>query len=261
MYFLLCYSCGMAENPTRTFFILALMRSGSTWLRSTLDAHPDITCLHEPASIRQNSLIRRMPWSMQEAGRLAKEAIQDYFPLRYYYHLKWLDTRLAGVSTPLAGAKLTLPNLFSNMDFASFFIRYRRAKFIWLDRQPMVDALCSYTIAHKTQVWHSDAVRHDALIEPFAIPLEKARDYMLSNILYQEAALLYCDRLGIEPLRLTYEALFSDQQKTIGRVTGFLGVAPVRSYSSLKKLNTRAYSELITNYGDLLALERELKKR
>jgi LPS sulfotransferase NodH len=246
------------------FFLLAHARSGSTWLEQTLNAHPDVSCLHEPSNIHHRRLLRWPARLGTWVGRALRyenlvDEVAARFALRHEYGLDHLQRELQKTHKRLSGAKIVLTQLVTHLDFTEFFLRYQSSPFLLLRRASAVDALCSFTIAKRTGIWNSATHRHDELA-PFAIESEYARTYMQSNMLYEELVLTYFHRLKIRCLLLSYEELARDSGGVLKRVAAFLGTSAFEVRSPLQKLVTRPYAAIVTNYDELAELEAELKK-
>lgn len=247
------------------FFVLAAPRSGSTWLQQTLNAHPNVTCLFEPSNTRHYRLFQRFAsafdvYDVMDSAGTVEQPLKARLPLRFNYGMARLDGKLRSTATRLTGAKITWQQLFRHFDPTAFFIRYRDARHVLLYRSCVVDALCSWMIAKRTQLWNSETRRHMKL-EPFAVNVERAEYYIHRHLLYLELMRTSLRAMAIHHIELTYEDLMGDTKDTLSRIAAFVGIEAIREYSRLQKLVLRPYVEIITNYDELVDIENAVRKR
>lgn len=250
---------GNMQSPKGTFFILASPRSGSTWLQQTLDAHPKLTCLYEPSNLHANRAFHWLTLLLTTAVAAGdRDAVRDRIlsrlPFRYAYSLSRLDSALARSQTQMVGAKIVLPNLFAHIDFTTFFMNYRDARVILLDRESATDALCSWSVARRTRLWHSD-IRQHGKIAPFTIDERLAISHIHTHLLQHKVALGMLRHLDTSFISLTYEHLMSHTEQTLEHIGSFLDVEGFEVRSCLTKLMVRPYRDIITNYDAILDIE------
>lgn len=253
------------RSPRDCFFILAPPRSGSTWLEQTLDAHPELTCLHEPSNLRTDRTFRWLLSPLSAVGWAAgrrdlRDRLLARLPVRHEYRIERLDEALGRATTRLAGAKIVWPNLVTHVDFTRFFIRYRAARFLLLDRSPLVDVMCSWAVARRTSLWNSESRRHESLV-PLAISVAQAEQHLLGHLLHRRLIETYLRALDISFIELSYEQLLGDTTDSLARIAGFLGIGEFRDHSRLHKLMVRPYREVVANYDDLLAVEASVRRQ
>lgn len=247
------------------FFVLAVARSGSTWLQQTLDAHPDVTCLFEPSNTRFNRILQRAEWiwdaegAMSQAGGV-EERLMDCLPLRFNYGVDRLDLLLRATPTRLAGAKITWLQLFRHLDPTTFFIRYRDSRCILLGRSSLVDAMCSWMVAKRTRLWNSESNWHMNLMS-FSVSPERAERYIVRFLLHQELLRTYVRTMAIRHVEVTYEELMGETESALSHIAAFLGIDEINDHSRLRRLIPRSYREFIINYDELVELENAARKR
>jgi LPS sulfotransferase NodH len=242
--------------PNKRFFIIATPRSGSTWLEQTMDAHADIRCLHEPLNLLAVRGLRLLSFGRP---RMIADALSRV-GLRLNYPVERLERELAQERKPWAGAKILLPHVFSETDFVNFFIHYQSARLVLLDRESLVDGMCSWIIAQRTRQWNAEAPRLES-IPPFAVPMERAHYGMARHLLSRKLLLTMLKSLDIRTLSLSYEAMMADTPAALARVAALLEVGAFTEVSRLQKLTTQPYRDIITNYDALTAMEHALKQR
>lgn len=261
---LLCRPVPPTRPPEECFFVLTSGRSGSNWLADTLNRHPELSCLVEPANHPEYTLLKRIiglpHLELRERDRrspLKKRhalwpVIQFCFPIVKLHY--WLSSS----GKRRVGAKILWPQLIYEMQTFKFFTTYRESRFILLNRSSLTDMLCSVQVANKTRTWLSSNEVHTH-IEPFALDMGYARWTMELQLFLRGCIEHMVSALGISVLHLTYEEMMEDKEKALASIADFLGVWPFTQQSDQKKLIVQPYRDIVTNYDDILALERELK--
>jgi hypothetical protein len=207
------------EDPV---FVLCSGRSGSTLLRFTLDAHPDLACPPEtnlPALCAQLATV----WSLIEGAPLSANR-GDEPPVIP-------DAAIAGVRETLdrmvtsylqrRGRSRYCDKSLGTARFADLLLRvYPRAQFLCLYRHPM-DVIASGVEACPFGL---TGYGFDPYIEtsPGNAVLAIARFWIDHTALALEVE----EQLGNRCLRLRYEDLVTDPELVAKRIFAFLGAAP-----------------------------------
>ncbi len=238
--------------PTR-FVILAAPRTGSNWLCTLLDSHPEVLCHHEifnPQGIH-------LALSRRGALDLGTVAERDADPAAALARLWRHDFGCRAV-----GLKITRDT--SPAAFAAVFAE-RGLKAIVLSRRNRVKTFVSERIAALTGQWeshglesHPGAQTHRAAagLEGGPPRIEVEREELLAQIERNERYYAWLrgelERTGWETLETTYEALAAGGEQR--RILAFLGVAPgVPLRGSTRKQNPDDLSHLISNFDRLAA--------
>lgn len=251
------------------FVILAAPRTGSNWLCTLLDSHPQVLCHHEifnPGGIHV-ALSRRGALDLgtvverdRDPGRVLRRVWEHPFGCR------------------AVGLKVTRET--SPAAFAALFAE-RGVKAIVLSRRNRLKTFVSERIAAVTGQWESHGLEsHKSESHPGAAsgasrdsgPMRIAvdRDELLAHVERNERFYAWLRRMieqsGWESLETAYEDLPSEEERR--RTLAFLEVDPRRSlHGSTVKQGSHDLSRQISNF-DLLAaalrgseLEAELHER
>lgn len=226
---------------TKRLFILAEARSGSSWLMETLDSHQDITLLPElynHAVYEEASVFKQIP-------------LADFSKC-----IDYLEKELARAKeNKYVGCKILLNQLnYIAKNFYEYFIDfYKDAYFIFLYRENMVAAQISLRIAHTYNLWHH---KKEEEIKEKKVTI--AVDHLLKNLnnarSLRNRILEKLENSAAPNIKLTYEELFINKQKSIEQICRFLDV-PYKSesikFSAEKKGNPFKAAEIIENYEEV----------
>ncbi|MFH1176653.1 MAG: sulfotransferase [Acidobacteriota bacterium] len=224
--------------PAR-LFILAEPRSGSTWLLRTLGSHPEVALAGE---LLNHVLAPTM------------SRFQGAAPGEFPACLAELERGLP-VGRRLTGCKVLLNQLtFISEDFPAAFVRhFLPASFILLTRGNPVAAEVSLALAHAHDRWHcwqeSEVELRRVQIEPRGfcarIAAARSRRERVGGLLAT---------LGCRHHLISYEELFADPRRCVGKICAFLGLdpAPIR-FSDERRGNPFPPSQVVGNYRELVA--------
>jgi LPS sulfotransferase NodH len=212
----------------RPFVIFFQGRSGSTYLAEALDSHPSVRCEME-------RLV-----SLRRSGAGAQ--------------LEWIQRYLAGdAESPAAvGFKTKLDDVLDPHSLAELLKR-NGARIILLTRLNVVKMVVSWfnceRIFEMTGDWNQ--YPPTAALEPFEIDVKKF-DRRLGLVLHGKARLeSYVRSLDLPLLRLSYEEILTNQEKTISRVCDFLGVEAMTLKGQCVKATNDDLRNVVANFDAL----------
>lgn len=228
------------------FCILTSQRSGSTWLKSLLDSHPQIRCFGE--------LFLYRPWPDWPDPRLRPfyEFRQRHPGRRPALTARYLATlsQYPGKHEAI-GFKL-MYNQLAEFPEILYTLTKHRFRLIHLVRLNPLDVVISRQRMRKTSVHHSTTSA-----TPQAIHVDVSR--LRGQLRGQEAMVLAVRRfLKMIPLahcEITYEALREDRESCLNSAARFLGVqSSAAGYQSeLQKIGAGGYRQRIANYDEVSA--------
>jgi len=228
------------RRPNR-FVIFATPRSGSNWLCTLLDSHPDILCHHElfnPGGIH-------LAWSLRDTDfSLGDTELQQKQPLTLLQNA-WSGhggARAVGFKLNIGQSASVFEAVLDDPSILKILLR----------RNNRIRCFVSERIAETTGDWESypDST-HRAPARP-AVHVEAAE-----LIAHAERNRAYLDELrsklqsrGHAVHELAYEEL--GDRLTQERLLGFLGVdESVRLSGNTRKMNPGPLPELVANYDEL----------
>lgn len=224
------------HQPETRFVIVTNGRTGSTLLVNLLCAHPAIQCAQE--------LLNEARWrgARQPLGWLVRA-----FPAPY---LTWHAGR---ATKPVFGFKLKTGGQVRDLGRTLHSLHRRGWRLIYLSRRDALSQTFSWTVAQASGRWQRAAVQAPARASITLNVADFMRDlstciadrYALAAMIAQlpHLALLYEDDLQ-----------YSEQWPATGaRLCAFLGVTPAPLTSRIVKTWDRPYSEVVTNYAEIMA--------
>jgi hypothetical protein len=225
----------MSHTETR-FVIVANGRTGSTLLADLLRSHPAIQC--------EGEILNERRWrgGCRPLGWLARS-----FPMPY---LAW---RAGRALKPVYGFKLKTGGQVCDLGGTLHSLRRRGWRLICLSRRDALQQTFSWAVAQATGLWQRTA---GGEAPPQRVVLDAAsflRD--LQTCVDDRQALAGLLR-PLPHLPLIYEDDLqrSDRWPATGaRLCAFLGVASAPLTSRIAKTWERPYTEVVTNYAEILA--------
>lgn len=219
------------RSQVGSFVTLFVERSGSTYLSTSLNAHPDVLSLREPLSdMKQRGCdgIEQLTW--------VREFLAP--PLISRSRARGFKTKLIDIMEPEGFADL---------------LRQNDCRIIQLQRRNTVKAAISTINARR--LWEASGnwnlLNEEDRLSSFVID-EAELDHLLEERERWDADLeRYVETLGLPTLQLFYEDLLLDEEEFISRVFDFIGVdtRPVRG-RTIKNTSDKL-SEVIKNIDDL----------
>ncbi len=228
------------------FIILATPRSGSTYLRSLLSSHPDITCLGE-IFIQKNKKSAPNLYST-----FVKRNLSNY--LSHFFNpkitiSKFLQT-ISASSKSAFGFKLMISQLEKQPGLLSILLN-DNYKIIMLRRKNLLHQYVSLESAKKNNLWH--LVQDDP--EPKIPSIELHTEGIIEGLKGFEQAYNRMQSLfeSKDYIEITYEDLVGDNSQEINdNLCTFLESEPGHHLSSkFKKILPEALDQTLTNYQQI----------
>ena len=231
-------------KPVTRFVILATPRSGSNWLCTLLDSHPDILCHHElfnPRGIHYSLRCRD--------GRLAHLGSfeeRNWCPAEFLERC-WRES----LGHAVVGFKL---NRGQNQGIFRRVLSDSAVRKIVLTRANGVKAFVSELIAERTGLWESyPGMPVSAKAVKVKVDYEDMLRRIDENRRYLGELLEPLKSSGQEYLRTVYEDLAFDAERH--RILRYLGVTPCveRLRTVTRKLNSTNLRDHVENFDEIEA--------
>lgn len=213
-----------------TNFILSYQRSGSHYLLSCLNKHPDCEVANEILNYYKYPEI---------VGLTAKELLEYFYsPINRPVKIAAFHrNELVKQGFTFENNWCTLYNHLSNM---------QNGKFLFLRRRDMLSSFCSKKLAEIDGIWNStELVKRVQVItvneaELISYIAEERLWYTFwDNLLYaKQKQVFYYEDLVVNPLVLQ-------------QILWFFNLTPKHLVSDFVKVETRPLNEIITNYQEL----------
>lgn len=208
------------------FIIITRSRTGSNFLVSLLNAHPQVEAGGELFAQLKGRTTQQV-WS-SSFDKKSKKVQCAGFKI-FYYH-------------PLDSDSKAVWDKIKND---------RSIRIIHLKRSNILETLVSRKIAVKTDVWLQSGNVSTPSIEERKVtltPEECLKEFESTRANEHQIDEQYQQHQLME---LKYEELVADTPAALSQVFQFLGVKPVTVSSSLRKQNKESLSELMTNYTEI----------
>jgi len=219
--------------------ILSAPRTGSNWLCTLLDSHPDVLCHHEifnPEAIHPSLRYRD--------GRLDLGSVdeRDRDPLSVLQRVWQADFGHRVVGFKLC--KGQNPKVFDAV------LADRKVKKILIERRNRVKTFVSEEVAERTGEWESypglELGQQRVRIE---VDPDRLLRHVEVNRRYYQGLRAALEESGQRWLELSYEALSTHAERR--RALDFLGVPDQALSAATRKQNPRDLSEVVANFGAL----------
>ena len=216
------------------FIIFSQSRSGSTLLKKLLHSHPSVNCEGEILALSDGYINNVL------LLRILRRIPIPYFYFRYFLSSqKVFGFTLFNYHTPYIRQCIRLLNFFG-------------WKIIYLKRKQIVNQVFSNIIAMETGLFHrkesmgSKETNFEIPKEIFLKDLKKRlRWHWLENDIL----------MNQKYLTIYYEDDLEDEKKwqaTADKIFNYLNLESMPVHSDLKKTYDKPYSEIITNYDELI---------
>lgn len=218
------------------FVILTNGRSGSTLLVDLLKSHPDIDC--EPEVLNESR------W---------KQYKRPVLWLLRAWPIPYLEWRAQRCRKAVYGFKLKTGGQVYNLAHTTRMLFQRGWQLIYLSRRDILQQTLSWSVAQATNRWQTTPGRE---YDQRRVQLDK--DLFLRNYstAQQNKLQLAAMMRTLPNLALVYEddlARSDSLPATSARLCDFLGVQQAVLSSTLIPTWDRPYSEIVSNYVDLMA--------
>ena len=239
------------SKPT-LFCIVTTARSGSTWLATLLNSHPEIKSLEEPFIWRASrpNWKEEIPTYYEYRNRKGGLHIFTTFSYINLIKLQYLENTSGAV-----GFKVMYNHMFRN-PFILVKLVTSRFKLIHLVRENYLDILISRASAKKNMIFHSTHMSGSDSGK-FKASVELEVSTLRTNLTrYRRNAKLIRLLLRATPLpvhEISYEEMAADREKVLKSVSKYLSVpfSPDYFHSELKRLKTGDYGSKIKNYEEV----------
>lgn len=239
------------EDRKINFCILTTQRSGSTWLVSLLDSHPQIKAFSElfigEAFAHQSD--EYLPWSDQYLSSFY-EFEKQHPRLRSFQVFQYLERLSHYPGTHRAiGFKLMHSQLAKRPEILLKLI-LSRYKIINLVRENPLDIIISKANLRRSGSPHFKEEQALKTIELQPSLLLKELQKQDRKTQFMKTML---NLLPIQVLNITYESLCNNQQVVVDSVLNFLGAEENKASlnSNLKKISKGQYSQKIANFEEI----------
>lgn len=228
------------------FVILAAPRTGSNWLCTMLDSHPDILCHHELFNPDYILLAQSCRDGALAPGTLDLGTIdeRDRDPLavvaRVWAHP--LGRRVVGFKLNRGQDERVFDAVLDDPAIRKIVLR----------RRNRVKSYVSELVARQTGEWESYPYSPSTSEKPrVEVHADELRAHIAANDAYYEGLYTRMPPRGDRPLELTYETLGEAREQQ--RVVEFLGVRPLPGglRALTRKQNSRDLRDVISNFDQL----------
>lgn len=237
--------CGMVSNASAgqapgRFVILALPRTGSNYLLTGLNQHPNIIANGEILNLRENG------WSDAVRQDMTSDELLRLGYLDFPNPRQRTDVRAVGFKVQDWDGRSSS----GSADFLGLLIADPTVSVLHLTRDNLIESLRSHTQAERTGRWvaYRAADLEDMPTVHLAPQMCHAFFRRAERFTAWVQERFACHRL----LPLTYEELCADPVVQFRRVQEFLGV-PVQDLAAsyLMKQESRPLSEVVENFVEL----------
>jgi LPS sulfotransferase NodH len=241
----------MSASPT-AFAVLTFPRSGSTWLMSELDSHPQIAAYDElflgargvqpePTDVSDFvSYLARIPRPVRRLG-----------PLHRATYLRAVFRERRGIEA--VGFKLMYGQVRANFGLLPLFT-VRRVRVVHLIRANLLDAVVSYEAGRASGVFHRKPgdPAPETRIHLDATGLRERLGYMEWDV---ARARVWLERYRLPRLEISYEELVGRHDETLSAIRDFLGVEEDDElYSAYAPIRQGAKLDLVENVDEVRAV-------
>ncbi len=223
------------KNKTNSRFILiGTQRSGTTYLSDLLNSHPYIYMGQELFKTEKDKI--NVDEDNYQNFIKTKDVVQF---LDDYFH-----ERLDGNSA--VGFKIMLNHLEQFPEIIQY-IKDKKIKCIYLERQNQLKIALSRFKARETQLYHTT-------ITPNQQKIEIDDEILLSELQLINTSIKKLRKLSrtLNCHHVAYEPLVADKEKEMKKLLSYLKVQYFDGLSSsLKKINSDKIADIVLNYEDL----------
>ena len=231
------------------FCVITTPRSGSTWLATLLDSHPQIKSFEEPFIWRKD----RPNWTDKSFPTYydykTNAGIKSIFTAFKYLNI--LNNYKAETEFDTIGFKIMYNQIQENPEVIVKLLldKYR---IIHLIRQNYLDIIISRAAKKQHRIAHSSTVQSKT--RPVTIDTDRLIEDLNRCSRNNQ---LFRSLLGVMPLpvlEITYESMQKDCNQVLHSVADFLQVSSesIAFKSDLKRINKGKYSDKISNYDRVL---------
>ena len=239
-------------NKPTYFCIVTTARSGSTWVATLLNSHPEIKSLEEPFIWRANrpNWNEEIPTYYEYSN--GKGGIHIFTTFNY---INLMKSQYFENATGAVGFKVMYNHLSRNPLILAKLVT-SRFKLIHLVRENYLDILISRTSAKESKIFHSTHMSGSDSGK-FKKGVELEISTLRTNLTrYRRNAKFIRLLLKAIPLpvhEIRYEEMAADREKVLKSVSKYLSVPFSTDYfhSDLKRLQAGDYRNKIINYEEV----------
>lgn len=234
------------------FCLLTTQRSGSTWLSTLLDSHPQIKSFEEPFIWRKN----RPNWQEKSLPTYYtyKNNTKVKSPLIIFKYIDLLNNyndEQKNIKT--IGFKLMYSQILENPELLIKLI-LDRYTIVHLVRQNYLDILISRASLEQNNAVHSKEIQiktKQVILNPLLL-VQELEKLERNHKIFRTVLKL----MPLPVLEITYESLQVDKNKILGSIADFLQVDStfMGFKSKLKRVNQGGYEEKISNYDQVVEI-------
>ena len=241
----------MIVNKRKKFCVITTARSGSSWLSSLLDSHPQIKAFAEPFLWRKY----RPNWTDEDFPSYYnyKNNTSIKSPWIMFKYLDILDSYKAEKDFDIIGFKVMYSQIMQNPEMLIKFV-LDRYKIVHLVRQNYLDILISRAALQQHGLVHSQknptkttkvVLNTSSLIEDLS---RLDRNYKIIRIVLK--------LMPLPVMEIKYESLVENRDKLLCLLADFLEVdsTSITLHSKFKRTNPGVYEDKIANYNQVLEI-------
>lgn len=233
-------------NSTPHFIILTTPRSGSSWLSSLLDDHPDLSVYGElfleHAVPKEYEELRAKDPDKFFQFRVKNKIIR---PGATYAYLDYVFEKEKRGS----GFKLMAAPLIKHPEII-LYCNKNDIKVIYLTR-PSEERTLSYAVAEQRNHFHKIKQNIDKK-EKIEINLKRAQKIYFKQRILSKTLNVLVNAIKSPLLTISYSQLVQNTEKTVHDIHTFLGIKEHTASSEFEKLSETPYSDQIKNYDDVM---------
>jgi LPS sulfotransferase NodH len=241
------------EDTKINFCVLATQRSGSTWLISLLESHPQIKAFSElfVGEIFAHPSDEYLPWSDESLSlfyefQKANPGIRLSQIFRYFETLSYYPGNHRAI-----GFKLMYSQLAKRPEILLKLI-LGRYKVINLVRENPLDIIISKANMQRTGSPH---FKQEQALQAIELPPALLLKELKKQNTKTELVRTLLNFLPLEVLNITYESLCENRSTVFASILNFLEVedSKIDLNSKLKKISKGRYSQKIANFEEVKA--------
>ena len=232
------------------FCVITTPRSGSTWLATLLDSHPQIKSFEEPFIWRKD----RPNWTDTDFPTYYdyKTSAERKSPLILFKYLDILNSYKSETDFDIIGFKIMYNQIQENPEVMIKLLQ-DNYRIIHLIRQNYLDVIISRAAKKQHHIAHSNQVQSKTkqVTLDTSHLIEDLNRCTRNNRLFTFLLKI----MPLKVLEITYESMEQDYNQVLSSVADFLDVSSesITFKSDLKRINKGEYSDKISNYDEVLA--------
>lgn len=243
----------IAPSDSTKFVIVGTQRSGTTWIRTTLDSHPSITALGELFLFGRR--FPRLTGTGKEIEASYRNYIGDSARLRMHDLIsrqsaveRFLDETYANHGPGAIGFKFMRSHSRQFPSVVPYILKHKVAV-LQVTRENVLKTLVSRETAKRRKLFHTrSAVPNIQLTLDTSALVPSLEEIATDNA--ELAKTFSVSRY----MRVTYEDFVRNKDAELQKIYDFLCVDSVNDVSSqLRKINPDRLSDIITNYNEVTA--------